>query len=94
MRSWPGSSGTTSSYSTTRITAIKTGIDSRNDLTAHIALLSLESASAMVGEKELATIVRLLRSAIERGQRALVPALVTAMSVEAFAVRERLYQPT
>lgn len=77
-----------------RIAAIKTGIDSRNDLTANVSLLSLESASAMVGEKELATIVRLLRSAIERGQRALVPALVTAMSVEALAVRERLYQPT
>ena len=77
-----------------RIAAITTSIESRNDLTAHIALLSLESTSAMVGEKELAKIVGLLRSAIERGQRALVPALVTAMSAEAFAVRDRLHQPT
>ena len=60
-------------------------------MTAHVAMLSLESTSVMVGEKELAKIVGLLRSAIERDQRAVVPALVTAMSAEADLVRARLY---
>ncbi len=66
-----------------RIGAITSSIEARNDMTAHVAMLSLESTSVMVGEKELAKIVGLLRSAIERDQRAVVPALVTAMSAEA-----------
>ena len=63
-------------------------------MTAHVAMLSLESTSVMVGEQELAKIVGLLRSAIERQHRAVVPALLTAMSAEAHRVRARLHQPS
>ena len=75
-----------------RIGAITASIEAHNDMTAHVAMLSLESTSVMVGEKELAKIVRLLRSAIDRGHRAVVPALVTAMSAEAILVRARLHR--
>ena len=67
----------------TRMSTIKTNIASGDDLTANIALLSLESSSSMVGAKELATIVNLLRGAVERRDRTHVPALVQAMSNEA-----------
>ena len=76
-----------------RIGAITSTIEARNDMTAHVAMLSLESTSVMVGEKELAKIVGLLRSSIERDQRAVIPALVTAMSAEADLVRARLQRP-
>ena len=48
----------------------------------------------MVGAKELAKIVGLLRGAIERGQRSMVPALVTAMTAEAARVPHRLTPST
>ena len=73
-----------------RITAITGQLESGNDLTANISLLSLESTSSMVGAKELAKIAGLLRGAIERGQQSTVPALVTAMTAEAARVHDRL----
>jgi len=76
-----------------RIGEITSSVETRNDMSAHVAMLSLESTSVMVGEKELAKIVRLLRRAIERDQRAVIPALMTAMSAEADVVRARLQQP-
>ena len=77
-----------------RITAITGQLESGNDLTANISLLSLESTSSMVGAKELAKIAGLLRGAIERGQRSTVPALVAAMTAEAARVHERLASST
>jgi hypothetical protein len=73
-----------------RVAVIKAEVESRNDLTAHVALLSLESSSAMVGEKELASLVRLLRSAVERGHRSVIPGLLTSVGIEAGRVHERL----
>ena len=73
-----------------RVRTIATELESGNDLTAHVALLSLESTSAMVGEKELAKIVGVMRTAVERGQRTGLPALLVAMSTEAERVRDRL----
>jgi hypothetical protein len=73
-----------------RVALIKAEVESRNDLTAHVALLSLESSSAMVGEKELASLVRLLRSAVERGHRSVIPGLLTSVGIEAGRVHERL----
>ena len=73
-----------------RVATITTQLESGNDLTAHISLLSLESTSAMVGEKELSRIAGVIRGAVERGQKNTVPALVSAMTAEADRVRKRL----
>ena len=73
-----------------RVNAITGQLESGNDLTAHVSMLSLESTSSMVGAKELAKIVGLLRGAVERGQRSTVPALVTAMTAEAARVHDQL----
>ena len=73
-----------------RVSAITSQLESGNDLTAHVALLSLESTSSMVGAKELAKIAGLLRGAVERGQQSTVPALVTAMTAEAARVHDQL----
>ena len=59
-----------------RVSAITTELESGTDLNAHVALLSLESASTMVGAPELAKLVGLLRSEVERGQRTHIPGLV------------------
>jgi hypothetical protein len=77
-----------------RVTAITGQLESGNDLTAHISLLSLESTSSMVGAKELARIAGLLRGALERGQRSTLPALVSAMTAEAARVHDRLTLPS
>jgi HPt (histidine-containing phosphotransfer) domain-containing protein len=76
-----------------RVSAITRQLESGDDLTAHVSLLSLESTSSMVGAKELAKIAGLLRGAVERGQRSTVPALVTAMTAEAARVRDSLTPP-
>ncbi len=73
-----------------RISAIIGQLESGNDLTAHISLLSLESTSTMVGAKELASIAGLLRGAVERNQKHVVPALVQAMAKEAVKVHQQL----
>jgi hypothetical protein len=75
-----------------RIATITTQLESGNDLTAHISLLSLESTSSMVGAKELATIAGVLRGAVERGQKHVVPAMVMAMTQEAVKVHQQLRQ--
>jgi hypothetical protein len=77
-----------------RVTTITGQLESGNDLTAHISLLSLESTSLMVGAKELAKIAGLLRGAVERGQRSTVPALVTALTAEAARVHDVLTPST
>jgi len=66
-----------------RLATIQTHITTGDDLTANIALLSLESSSSMAGANELATVVNLLRGAVERRERRHLPALVQAMSNEA-----------
>jgi hypothetical protein len=66
-----------------RVSSIKDHVDTGDDLTLNVVLLSLESSSSMVGARELATIVSLLRGAVERHERRHVPTLVQAMSNEA-----------
>jgi hypothetical protein len=73
-----------------RVATITAQLESGNDLTAHISLLSLESTSTMVGAKELASIAGLLRGAVERNQKHVVPALVQAMTTEAVKVHQQL----
>ena len=73
-----------------RVSAITTELESGTDLNAHVALLSLESASTMVGATELAKLVALLRSEVERGQRTHIPGLVKAITNEATQLRGRL----
>jgi hypothetical protein len=73
-----------------RVATITTQLESGNDLTAHISLLSLESTSSMVGAKELAKVAGLLRGAVERQQKHVVPGLLTAMTQEAANVRRQL----
>ncbi len=72
-----------------RVATITTQLESGNDLTAHISLLSLESTSSMVGAKELASIAGLLRGAVERQQKHVVPALVMAMTKEVVRVHQQ-----
>jgi hypothetical protein len=76
-----------------RVATITAQLESGNDLTAHISLLSLESTSTMVGAKELASIAGLLRGAIERNQKHVVPTLVLAMTREAVKVHQQLGTP-
>ena len=73
-----------------RVSAITTELETGTDLNAHVALLSLESASTMVGATELAKLVALLRSEVERGQRTHIPGLVKAIANEATQLRGRL----
>lgn len=73
-----------------RVATITAQLESGNDLTAHISLLSLESTSFMVGAKELAKIAGLLRGAVERQRRHVIPALVMAMTKEADSVHQEL----
>ena len=73
-----------------RVSTITTELESGTDLNAHVALLSLESASTMVGATELAKLVGLLRSEVERGQRTHVVGLVQAITTEAAQLPDRL----
>jgi hypothetical protein len=73
-----------------RVATITAQLESGNDLTAHTSLLSLESTSSMVGARELAGIAGLLRGALERKQKHVLPALVQAMTTEAGKVHQRL----
>jgi hypothetical protein len=73
-----------------RVSAIKQHISTGDDLTLNVVLLSLESSSSMVGARELATVVSLLRGAVERHERRHVPTLVQAMSNEAERFRARI----
>ena len=73
-----------------RVNAITCQLESGNDLSANVSMLSLESTSSMVGAKELASIAGLLRGAVERKQRHVLPALVQAMTREAVRVHQQL----
>ena len=57
---------------------------------ARVALLSLESSSAMVGADELVAAVRQLRTALDDGHRGDLSPLSAALTGEAAAVRSRL----
>ncbi|SDT07333.1 hypothetical protein SAMN04488543_2968 [Friedmanniella luteola] len=60
---------------------------------AHVALLSLESSSAMVGASGLAAAVRQLRTALEGGGTEELETLTARMAVEAAEVARRLGEP-
>lgn len=61
---------------------------------AHVALLSLESSSAMVGATALAAAVKELRSALERGDVEDVDAQTTRVVHAASVARQHLARPT
>ena len=56
-----------------RLSSIRDHLEQRNFMTAHVALLSLESTSVMVGADELAQVAGRLREAVEQGDRDMVP---------------------
>lgn len=73
-----------------RVSSIRNHLEQRNFMTAHVALLSLESTSVMVGADALAQAAGRLREAVERGDRETVPALLAVVSVEADRARNEL----
>lgn len=72
-----------------RIDTILEQLEHGNDLNVHVALLSLESSSSMVGATEMARLVNALRDSVEHGQRTMVPALALAIANEAELVHAR-----
>ena len=90
-RSWPGSCGDYLGLLDERVATITAQLESGNDLTAHIS-------SAQPGVDELdgraprswPRIAGLLRGAVERQQKHVVPALVKAMTTEAVKVHQQL----
>jgi hypothetical protein len=75
-----------------RILSIQANLKAGNHQTAHVAMLSLESTSAMVGASNLAQAVGALRAAMDRGDRAAYAELDRAMVVAAAAVPAQLGQ--
>ena len=73
-----------------RVSSIRSHLDQRNFMTAHVALLSLESTSVMVGASALARAAGRLREAVEQGERDTVPALLADVTVEAGRARSAL----
>lgn len=73
-----------------RILAIQAHLKAGNDATAHVALLSLESTSTMVGATELAGAVGALRTALERDDRQIFAKLGDAMILAASRVPAQL----
>ena len=73
-----------------RILAIQAHLKAGNDLTAHVAMLSLESTSTMVGASELARAVGALRSALDRSERTRFSSLGLAMVDAAARVPDQL----
>jgi hypothetical protein len=73
-----------------RVSSIRSHLDQRNFMTAHVALLSLESTSVMVGADELAQAAGRLREAVEQGERDTVPSLLALVSTEAERTRRAL----
>lgn len=57
---------------------------------AHVALLSLESSSAMIGRTELAAVVRRLRSALSHASPEELDDLVAAVHRDAETARQQL----
>ena len=60
---------------------------------AHVALLSLESSSAMVGAAELAATVRQLRTALEAAGTEELETLTARLALEAADTARRLVEP-
>ena len=60
---------------------------------AHVALLSLESSSAMVGAAELAAAVRQLRNALDAAGAEELETLTARLALEAGEVARRLGEP-
>ncbi len=75
-----------------RVSAIGHHLEQRNFMTAHIALLSLESTSVMVGAEPLALAAGRLREAVEKGERDEVTALLAEVVGEAERTRQGLAQ--
>jgi hypothetical protein len=73
-----------------RVSSIRNHLEQRNFMTAHVALLSLESTSVMVGADRLADAAGQLREAVERGDRDVVPALLAVVGDEAERTRQSL----
>ncbi len=73
-----------------RLSSIRNHLEQRNFMTAHVALLSLESTSVMVGASGLAEAAGRLREAVEQGERDTVPALLADISAEADLTRLEL----
>lgn len=75
-----------------RVSSIRSHLEQRNFMTAHVALLSLESTSVMVGADALAHAAGRLREAVEQGDRDTVPALLADVSAEAEQTRRALVE--
>ncbi len=73
-----------------RVASIRSHLEQRNFMTAHVALLSLESTSVMVGADELAVTAGRLREAVQRGERDTVDALLAEVAAEATSTRAEL----
>ena len=73
-----------------RVSSIRHHLDQRNFMTAHVALLSLESTSVMVGAERLACAAGRLREAVEEGERDEVDELLAEVAGEAERTREQL----
>jgi HPt (histidine-containing phosphotransfer) domain-containing protein len=73
-----------------RVASIRSHLEQRNFMTAHVALLSLESTSVMVGADALAQAAGRLREAVEQGERDDVPALLARVGEEADRTRREL----
>jgi hypothetical protein len=73
-----------------RVSSIRNHLEQRNFMTAHIALLSLESTSVMVGADGLAQAAGRLRQAVEAGERDTVAALLAEVGAEAERTRREL----
>ena len=73
-----------------RLSSIRSHLEQRNFMTAHVALLSLESTSVMVGASGLAGAAGRLREAVEQGERNTVAALLADVTMEAERTRHEL----
>ena len=73
-----------------RVASIRNHLEQRNFMTAHVALLSLESTSVMVGAGALAAAAGRLREAVEQGERDTVDELLEQVGDEAVRTREEL----
>lgn len=73
-----------------RVSSIRNHLEQRNFMTAHVALLSLESTSVMVGAGGLAQAAGRLREAVEQGERDTITELLTEVSTEADHTRHTL----
>lgn len=69
-----------------RVITIQAQLRAGNDMTAQVAMLSLESTSSMVGAQEMARIVGIMRSELEAGDRTHFVELGQAMVAEALRV--------